>query len=794
MHPSLAREARSIRGGFDRCGFISERAHWELTPRPIEIDMPLTDKELLRAFAKARSLDAFTPLLERYLSVVYSAAYRQLPLETEASEITQAVFLAFAHRGRHLSRRRPLVDWFFRATWFAAAKVRRRMKGRGKAVGPAVSPINAPAADETSARLAPVIDRSVMRLPTKLRRAVLVGALAGWDLQQTAASLRTSSRRAERRCRKGLQKLRLRLAKRKVPLELPALREWLSTRFCGEPVPADLRSAIIAAAPDCFRRLPKERLARRVLGALTWAKWKVRLRFAAMVVVAVLLLVGGLLGTTTILWRTGRLLPWIVRLTSTIEARQHPEVVQPAKPWPPDRTQYLAGTLVPRSASDLYRTTNIWLAHLRFSAEQWVALQPKSVPPVREILKPDGTVVLRNPYAQRSGVAGALGFDFNWAPATFELNDQTFPNVAARLRGNGTFLTSMHGWKRPFKIDLNKFEKGQDLAGVRTLNFGNLIGDRSYLHDALGYELFRDASVPAPRSAYAWLTISAPEFGERKPLGLYLLVENLDSDFASEHFGSKKAPILKPVTPDLFKDLGSNWKDYADIYDVKTKLSPAQQQRVMDFAKLLTHADDDEFARRAGDFIDLEEFARYLSVLVLIANYDSFLTYGQNFYMYLDPQTGKMGFMPWDLDQGWGSFPQFGTSMTRERASIWHPWVGRNRLLERLLKVEGFRHLYRQEMERQLATLFVPERLWRRIDEIAANLRAAIAAESEFRSQLFEKAVSTNWLAGPRDGGEDLRRPVHQVKRFIVNRAASVRAQLDGQTDGLRLHRVEWGE
>ena len=36
----------------------------------------------------------------------------------------------------------------------------------------------------------------------------------------------------------------------------------------------------------------------------------------------------------------------------------------------------------------------------------------------------------------------------------------------------------------------------------------NVVEDRSYMSDPMGYEVFRDAGVPAPRTAYAYLSVS----------------------------------------------------------------------------------------------------------------------------------------------------------------------------------------------------------------------------------------------------------------------------------------------
>jgi spore coat protein CotH len=222
---------------------------------------------------------------------------------------------------------------------------------------------------------------------------------------------------------------------------------------------------------------------------------------------------------------------------------------------------------------------------------------------------PDGQMVLRNPKSKRSGLAGVLGLEFNWAEARLEFASLDYTNVSVRYRGNGTYVNSLFGPKQSFKVTVNKVEKNQTIGGVRVLNFVNAIPDNSYLHDALGEQLFRDLGAPGPRTSYAYLTLDVPGKFANQALGLYVLVENIDADFALDRFGSKQVPIFKPVTTELFKDLGNDWEAYAPIYDLKTEATPEQKDRVIEFSKLVTSADDAEFARRLPEFLDLEEFA-----------------------------------------------------------------------------------------------------------------------------------------------------------------------------------------
>ena len=88
------------------------------------------------------------------------------------------------------------------------------------------------------------------------------------------------------------------------------------------------------------------------------------------------------------------------------------------------------------------------------------------------------------------------------------------------------------------------------------------------------------------------------------------MVENIDGQFAKSRFGTKKMGLFKPVTYDLFQDLGPDWTAYERIYDPKLPTSEAQKQRVIDTARLVTHATDVDFAKRAPEYLDFEEIAR----------------------------------------------------------------------------------------------------------------------------------------------------------------------------------------
>ena len=241
------------------------------------------------------------------------------------------------------------------------------------------------------------------------------------------------------------------------------------------------------------------------------------------------------------------------------------------------------------------------------------------------------------------------------------------------------------------------------------------------MNEVLSHKLFRDAGVPAPRTAYARVDVSVPGKYQREYLGLYSLVENVDNRFARDRFGTKKGALFKPVTRQLFEDLGDDWAAYRQIYDPKTPVSDEETRRVIAFSKLVSHASDTEFAARVGDFLDLDAFARFMAVTIWLSTMDSILGVGQNFYVYLHPKTGPFQFIPWDLDHSFGQFPMVGTQEQREKLSIHKPWDGSIRLLDRVFKVDAFKQRYLDTMSAFQRTIFQPERIHAQVDQLQSH-------------------------------------------------------------------------
>jgi len=411
-------------------------------------------------------------------------------------------------------------------------------------------------------------------------------------------------------------------------------------------------------------------------------------------------------------------------------------------------------------AAEFFSPTKVWKANLSMSAADWQSMQPRQGQGGGFGL---GGGRFLGPPGGRNGVAGRQGIEYTYVHATLQIDDWTFRDVAVRFKGNGSYLraTRSGGDKISLKVDLNKYVKGQRLAGITTINFQNNITDVGWMNEVLAYRLYRDAGALAPRTTYAQVYLTVEGQPEKRYLGLYSISENVDENFAEERFGTRKGAIFKPSTSELFTDWGPDWATYNQSYDPKTDLTEAQKARVIALGRLVSKASDEEFAAQIGDYVDLDDFARYFAVLVWIANHDSLLQNGQNFYTYLNPDTNRMHFIAWDQDFA------FGNTRSNGGWSIYSPWSGNNRFLSRVYNVAAFREKYLARMAEFSERIFVPERLAQQVSEIGPAIRPSVELEGAEWLPGFDQIVSG------RSG----------IVPYVASRASFVKAELEKQAD-----------
>ena len=205
------------------------------------------DRELLARYVDEGSQEAFALIVDRYLNLVYASALRQVDHEL-AADVAQLVFVNLARKARTLPRHIPLAGWLHRDTRFTAIDLLRTEQRRRAREQEALAMNNLgpdSAADWTTIR--PVLDAALDHLPTVDRDAVLLRYFEQRSLREVGDALGFSEEAARKRVARGLEKLRLSLARKGVHTTAAALSIALTAN--GSPMaPAGLASLILPAA------------------------------------------------------------------------------------------------------------------------------------------------------------------------------------------------------------------------------------------------------------------------------------------------------------------------------------------------------------------------------------------------------------------------------------------------------------------------------------------------------------------------------------------------------------------
>ncbi len=419
--------------------------------------------------------------------------------------------------------------------------------------------------------------------------------------------------------------------------------------------------------------------------------------------------------------------------------------------------------------NSVYKDNHVLQIEMKISRDSWEQMQPQ-----------------RDKSARGNGRAD-FNNEFNYAKANLTIDGQPFPDAGLRFKGNSSYRSSRRGLKRPFKIDTNRFIKGQKLHGRTKLNLSNAFLDSAFMKEKLAYGLYREAGLPTPQTGWANVVLSIEGIAEKKPLGIYVVIEQMDERYLKENLqGDPQQSLLtKPESLDDWEYLG-NEPDAYQQYNIKFGKTNTQTiQRFMETMKLIHTASDQEFAEKIQDYVDLESLAGYLAATSLLANIDSYIGMPHNYYLFLNDPKDKLQLLPWDVNEAFGTFTLFGQAEQLANWEINRPWIARRKLLERLFETETFPKLYRNALTQLMEEAFTEKRISGQIDEFKNALTPVIQKLGDEALESFEMGIEGD------DRGRNLsvERKTLAIKPFVRQRIKSVKAQLKGTEEGVSLSR-----
>ena len=270
-----------------------------------------------------------------------------------------------------------------------------------------------------------------------------------------------------------------------------------------------------------------------------------------------------------------------------------------------------------------------------------------------------------------------------WAPVTIDFEGDTWTDVGLRFKGNSSLSSSWSSGilKLPFKLDFDEFEDeypeidDQRFYGFKQLSLSSNFKDSSYLHEKVAADIFREAGVPAAQTAFYQVFV---DYGEGPVyFGLYTMVEVVDDTVIKTQFDEDSGNVYKPsgsgatFAANSFseaafdKETNQDESDYADILALFQALHAENRTTNPETWRVGLEA-----------VFDVSGFLQYLAVNTVIQNWDTYGVMSHNYYLYNNPETGLLTWIPWDNNEAFNTGNMRGAlSVSLEEVSVDWPLI-----------------------------------------------------------------------------------------------------------------------
>ncbi len=285
-------------------------------------------------------------------------------------------------------------------------------------------------------------------------------------------------------------------------------------------------------------------------------------------------------------------------------------------------------------------------------------LLPENDSQMKPPLPNDGNTESRNPN-EKTNINSAINEENPiFVSAQVFYNGIEWYKVWVRFKWNSSLQSSWRAGvnKLSFKLDFDEYEdeypwiKNQRFYWFKQLSLKNNYNDTSLIREKVASDIFLDAWLAGPHTALYTLYV---DYGEG-PIyfWLYTLVEEVEDTVIDTQFSDGNGNLYKPDgSAASFSEDSYNEEEYV-------KKTNQNEEDFSDVEKLLatlhdnTRITDPELWRENLDAIfDTDVFLKYLAVNTTIQNRDTYWRMTHNYFLYNNPDTGKLTWIPRDNNE-----------------------------------------------------------------------------------------------------------------------------------------------
>ena len=337
---------------------------------------------------------------------------------------------------------------------------------------------------------------------------------------------------------------------------------------------------------------------------------------------------------------------------------------------------------------------------------------------------------------------------YTYVDASVTIDGVTFPDVGLRKKG---FLGSLSTTRPSLKIKLNHTDKDAGIEGLTNLTLNNNQQDISLMSQFMGYALFNAAGSPAPRCAYAKVTVNGVN------LGVYSHVETVRKSFLRRAFGTDDGTLYEGPYVDFYEGwLGS--------FEHKTGKDAPGREKIQQLIKVL-EGDGKNIEGAIGELVDLDTFYTFWAIESLLGFWDGYSGNNNNFFIYLNPTTDKFHFLPWGADS---LFSKHSKLRHHNKAGAPISVKTQGVLTHKLYQQKSSRERYAKTMMGILENHWNEEELLAEVDRIDTMVKPHLVDAQRF--------------FGDKDEGKGYSRALalRETQRFIRQRRADIMEEIAG--------------
>ena len=241
--------------------------------------------------------------------------------------------------------------------------------------------------------------------------------------------------------------------------------------------------------------------------------------------------------------------------------------------------------------------------------------------------------------------------DVPYTEAAIEWGPYSFKSAGIRFKGNSSY-NGATTQKKPFRIKLNEFVKGQKIDGIASFNLSNGWNDPSMIRETVYYNIASWAGFTAPRSNFAALTING------KYWGLYVLGEIVNGDFLSSRFPKDdKGNLYKAEIGATLEDRGDDPASYKEMFEKQSNEDKDDWSDIVQLATTLSRTPIESLADKMDAMLDVDSVLAGMAIDNLTVNLDSYIgQMAQNYFIYRRPSDNRFVWILYDPSLAFGAF------------------------------------------------------------------------------------------------------------------------------------------